>query len=186
MMCAAAKFSSKTERSSLSVNKKEADSGIEVGTLVAPHGVRGDLRIKPSIERPEILRKLSRIYIDGAPRKLLFAKPHKNIYILHLEGCDDRNAAEALIGKKIFLPEGDFPRLAKGEYYFFQLLGLSVSEEDGTPVGTLTEIMETGANDVYAVETEDGKEILIPAIPDCIKDVDLEKHIMTVHLLEWE
>ena len=186
MMYAAAKFSSKTERSSLSVNKKEADSMIEVGTLVAPHGVRGDLRIKPSIERPEILRKLSRIYIDGTPRKLLFAKPHKNIYILHFEGCDDRNAAEALIGKKIFLPEGDFPRLAKGEYYFFQLLGLSVSEEDGTPVGTLTEIMETGANDVYAVETDDGKEILIPAIPDCIKGVDLEKQIMTVHLLEWE
>ena len=159
---------------------------IEVGTLVAPHGVRGDLRIKPLIERPEILRKLSEIYIEGAPRKLLSAKPHKNIYILRLEGCDDRNAAEALIGKKVFLPEGDFPRLPQGEYYYFELLGLTVIEENGQIVGTLSEIIETGANDVYTVKANDGKEILIPAIPDCIKNVDLEKRTMTVHLLEWE
>ncbi len=185
MTSAAEKSWWKTERLSHSVNKTDSDNFIEVGKIVAPHGVRGDLRVLPSVERPEILGKVRRLFLGDAPHEVLLAKPHKNVYRVHFKGCDDRNGAEALVGQICFLPRDEFPRLPAGEYYYFELLGLSIVEEDGTEIGTLSEIIETGANDVY-VAAKDGKEICIPAIPDCILSVDLTARRMTVHLLEWE
>ena len=185
MTSAAGKSWSKTERSSRSVNKTDSENFIEVGKIVAPHGVRGDLRVLPSIERPEILGKVRRLFWENTPHEVLLAKPHKNVYRVHVKGCDDRNGAEALVGKICFLPREEFPRLPDGEYYFFELLGLSIVADDGTEVGTLSEIIETGANDVY-VAKKDGTEICIPAIPDCILSVDMAARRMTVHLLEWE
>lgn len=173
------------ERSLLSVNNA-SDERIEVGKIVAPHGVRGDLRIRPDIERPEVLKKIRRIFLGGKEYKLLSARPHKNIYILRVEGVEDRNMAETLIGKTAEVPLSVLPRLPEGEYYYFQLLGLMVCEENGHEVGPLKEIIETGANDVYVVGLPGGKELCLPAIPSCIRSVDLAAQRMTVCLPEWE
>ncbi len=176
----------KTERSLLSVINMKSDEMIVIGRIVAPHGVRGDLRILPDIERPEILKKLKRLFIGGKSYPILSARPHKNVYILHVEGVEDRNTAETLVSGTAEIPLAEIPPCPKGTYYYFQLLGLTVVSDAGGKVGTLSEILETGANNVYAVRQENGKEIYLPAIPSCILSVDLNKKEMTVHLPEWE
>ncbi len=162
------------------------DEYIVVGRMVAPHGVRGDLRILPDTERPQIFKALKNLRIGAGSYKVLSSRPHKNIYILHVEGIEDRNAAERLIGEEVSIPVRELPELPKGEYYYFQLIGLAVISDTGEPVGNLKEIIETGANNVYSVQASDGKEILLPAISSCILSVDTEKGEMTVHLPEWE
>lgn len=176
----------KTERSSLSVINMTSDEMILIGRIVAPHGVRGDLRILPDTERPEIFKKLKRLFIGGKSYPILSARPHKNVYIVHAEGVDDRNLAETLVSEPVEIPYGELPKLPKGTYYYFQLLGLTVVSDEGETVGTLSEILETGANNVYAVRQENGKEIYLPAIPSCILSVDTDKGQMTVHMPEWE
>lgn len=162
------------------------DEKIIVGRIVAPHGVRGDLRILPDTDRPEIFKKLKTIYIGEKPYALKSARPHKNVYILHVEGVDDRNMAETLVSKIVEVPFSELPGRPEGTYYYFQLIGLEVVTEDGTKVGTLKEIMETGANNVYVIDGPEHKEILIPAIPSCVLSVDIDAGRMTVRLPEWE
>lgn len=127
---------------------------ITLGRIVAPHGVRGDLRIRPDIERPEILKQCRALFIG------------KRLYTVTME-------------------EKDLPRLPDGEYYYFQLLGLSVIAE-GKNIGEIKEIIKTGANDVYVVAVPKGKEICLPAIPSCILSIDIERKEMKVALPEWE
>lgn len=176
----------KTEKSSLSATDMNADELITVGRIVAPHGVRGDLRILPDTDRPEIFKKLKSICIGSDTYRLKSGRPHKNVYILHVDGVDDRNAAELLVGKQVTVPFSKLPPRKEGEYYYFQLTGLKVNDDAGRPVGTLTEVLETGANNVYVVTGEDGKEILLPAIPSCILAIDIDKGTMTVSLPEWD
>lgn len=176
----------KTERSLLSVNDMNSDEWITVGRIVAPHGVRGDLRVLPDTERPSMFKKLKKLSVGGKSYQILSARPHKNVYIIHAEGVEDRNMAETLIGKSVEIPVAELPKLPKGEYYYFRLIGLSVVSDTGEAVGTLAEIIETGANNVYTVKTAEGKEIYLPAIPSCILSVDLAEKKMTVHLPEWE
>lgn len=163
-----------------------SDELIEVGKIVAPHGVRGDLRILPNTERPEIFKKLKRLFLDGKSVRLLSARPHKNIYILHIEGMDDRNGAELLVGKTVSVPRSEFPEQPDGTHYYFELIGLAAVTEDGSPVGTVAEIIQTGANDVYVIRPAEGKDILLPAIPDCVLSVDPAAGRMTVRLQEWD
>lgn len=159
---------------------------ITVGRIVAPHGVRGDLRLLPDTDRPQIFKTLKAVRIGNEAYRLKSGRPHKNVYILHVEGVDDRNAAELLVGKQVTVPFSALPPRKRGEYYYFQLIGLSVADEAGRSVGTLTEVLETGANNVYVIAGSDGKELLLPAIPSCIVSVELDKGIMTVALPEWE
>lgn len=158
---------------------------ITVGRIVAPHGVRGDLRILPDTDRPGIFKTLPRLYAGGKAYRLLSARPHKNVYIVKLEGVEDRNGAEALVGDLAEVPFGELPPREKGSYYYFQLIGLAVVDEEGRSVGTLKEILQTGANDVYVVKGPK-EEICLPAIPSCILSVDLAAGRMTVRLPEWE
>lgn len=174
------------ERLSLSATDMKPDEKIIVGRIVAPHGVRGDLRILPDTDRPEIFKKLKTIYIGGTPFRLLSARPHKNVYILHVEGVNDRNRAETLVSKLVEVPFSELPKRAEGTYYYFELIGLEAVTEDGRTVGTVKEIIETGANNVYVIAQPDGKEILIPAIPSCVLSIDIKAGRMTVRLPEWE
>lgn len=169
----------------LSVNNA-SETLIAVGKIVAPHGVRGDLRILPDTDWPERFRSLKHIRLGGKLYRLLSARPHKNIYILHLEGVDDRNMAETLIGKTAEVPASEMPERPEGLYYDFQIAGLTAFDEAGEKVGVITEIIHTGANDVYVIHPEKGVDILLPAIPDCVLAVDVAEGRMTVRLQEWE
>ncbi len=165
----------------------KSDDLVVVGRIVAPHGVRGDLRILPDTDRPEIIfKKLKRLIIGGVSYDLLSARPHKNVYILHMKGVDTRNMAESLVSKWVEVPFSELPKRPEGTYYYFQLIGLTVVTEEGEKVGVLKEILETGANNVYVVDTVDHKELCLPAIPSCILSVALDKGQMIVRLPEWE
>ena len=159
---------------------------VSVGRIVAPHGVRGDLRMRPDFDHPEIFGTVKEIFIGNTPHRVLSCRPHKNIFILRLADVTDRNTAEALVGEGCALRAETLPELPEGEYYYDDLLGLTVVTDDGETVGELTEILQTGANDVYTVTDGDGEEILLPAIPDVILKIDLSSKTMTVKLPEWE
>ncbi len=157
-----------------------------VGTVVAPHGVSGEVRVLPATDFPERFRERRRLYLDGpAPRweRVEGARFHGKLVILKLAGCNDRDAAEALRGYRVQVAAGEIPPLPEGEYYHFQLLGLDVESADGTPLGRLEAVYATGANDVYAVRPPGGgKEILIPALRSVVVAVDLEAGRMVVAL----
>ena len=107
----------------------------------------------------------------------------KNQVILKFKGIDNINDIEKYKGKDLLVNREDAVALEENENYVADLIDLKVVTDEGQVLGVLTEVMETGANDVYVVETEDGKELLLPAIRDCILDVDLETEVMTVHIL---
>ena len=176
----------KTVRLLLSVNDMKSDVKVLIGRIVAPHGVRGDLRMFPDIDRPEVISSLEYLWIGGKKYRLMSCRPHKNIYILHVEGVEDRNQTELMRGMEVEVPASALPKRTDGTYYYHELLGLKVVTEEGEPVGILKEIIETKANNVYSVISEEGKETLIPAIPPCILHVDPAGGTMTVKLLEWE
>lgn len=162
-----------------------SDELITIGRIVAPHGVRGDLRILPDTDRPSIYKKLESIRLGGRTYGLFSARPHKNVYIVHLEGVDDRNTAETLVNQIVQVPLSALPERPEGSIYYFELVGMTVVTEEGDNVGTIKEVLKTGANDVYVVKQADGKELCIPAIPTCILSIDEENKVMTVKLLEW-
>ena len=161
-----------------------SDELITIGRIVAPHGVRGDLRILPDTDRPSIYKKLESIRLGGRTYGLLSARPHKNVYIVHLEGVDDRNTAETLVNQIVQVPLSALPERPEGSIYYFELVGMTVVTEEGDNVGTIKEVLKTGANDVYVIEGNDGKEYLFPAIKQCILKVDLEAGEMTVHIMD--
>ena len=108
----------------------------------------------------------------------------KNLVILKFKGIDNINDIEMYKQRELWVPREEAQELEEDEYYIGDLIGMEVLLEDGSKFGELKDVMETGANDVYIVETKEGEEVLLPAIKDCILDVDVEDHTMTVHLMK--
>jgi 16S rRNA processing protein RimM len=160
-----------------------------VGRVLRPHGVRGELRIGITTDHPERLVQHAHFYLahpDSPEEAQRYSvekiRQHKEIALLKLEGCDDRNEAEALRDLLVQIPLEEAVPLEEGEYYHFQLVGVRVETEDGEWLGQVAEVLETGANDVYLVRGPRG-EILLPAIADVVLELDLEAMRMVVRLL---
>ncbi len=163
-------------------------SFVIIGKVVNTQGIKGELRVyhvTDDVSRFDCLDTVT-LRKDGDERKftLLSSRPHKNVVLIRLDGIEDMTAAEKLVGYEILADEAELPPLEEGEYYARDLYGLKVVTEDGLELGTLTDIIFTGANDVYSVKTEQGKEVLIPAIKQCILNIDIRGGTMTVSLLE--
>lgn len=158
---------------------------LAVGMLRKPHGLRGDLLLEVYTDFPERLRPGTQIFVgdEHRPLKITRRRPHNNGLILGFEGVDTPEAAGKLRATVAYVPSADRPALPEGEYYHHEIIGLSVLDEDGAELGRLSEIIQTGANDVYVVKTAQGKEILLPALKEVLLGVDLESKIMRVHLL---
>ena len=144
---------------------------VAVGKVVRTHGVRGALKVLPygeTLGEMEAGEKLFSIE-GGVQRQLTLAslRPQKRVWIAQFEEIASMDQAQALTGKDLFIDKDRLPGLPSGEYYHFQLIGLSVETKEGKPLGTLSAVLETGGNDVYVVESE-GKELLIPAIEEVI------------------
>ena len=168
----------------------------EIGKIVNTHGIKGELRVYPLTDDPSRFEWLDEVSIffgekTGTAFPLESARQHKSLVIIKLTGVDTRTAAEKMVGGIIKIPPEQALPLGDDEYFQRDLLGLAVVTPSGQPVGTLARILETGANDVYVIQPpEDGtgpsgnKEVLIPAIKDCIKTVDLAEGKMVVHLMD--
>lgn len=160
---------------------------LAIGVIVAPQGISGEVRMNIWTHFPERIPHLTEVYLDDEeqPRRLLAARLHKGVAILRIEGVETRDEAEELRGTVVRISPDQAAPLGEDEYYHYQLIGLTVVDEAGNPLGTLTDILETGANDVYVVRDESGKETLIPALRDVVLDIDLERGRMTVRPLRY-
>ena len=175
---------------------QQADSGsprpgepvyLAVGTLRHAHGIRGDLLLDLLTDFPERLKPGTQIFIGEKkkPLKITRRRPHNDGLILGFEGISNPEQAARYRAEVAYVLAEDRPALPEGEYYHHQILGLKVLDEAGTPLGVITEIIETGANDVYVVQNpeEPKREILIPALKQVLLEINLEAKTLRVHLL---
>jgi len=159
---------------------------LAVGFLRRPHGVRGEIMLEIQTDYPERLKPGEIFYIgdERMPVTIATQRQHNKGLLLSFEGINDRDEIGRYRNNSLFVKLADWPPLPEGEYYDFQLIGLEVVvEETGEVLGKLMEIIETGANDVYLVKSESGRETLLPAIPDVVLGIDLAQCQMSVYLL---
>jgi len=150
---------------------------LELGTVVAPHGLQGELRLNPSCDSPAFCCQFSRLYWDAAGQsavEVAAARAHKNVALLKLEGVASIEQAQALKAKKLFFRRAD-ARLEEGQFFVSDLLGCAVLDAADASVcyGRLCGVSYTGANDVWHIRRPDGQEALIPVIADVVRDVDV-------------
>jgi len=162
-----------------------------LGEILRPHGIRGELRMRVLTDYPERISKRGYIFLgkdpntDKAIRYTVEAmRMHHDYGLLKLAGVDDRTAAEAYRELFVMIPLEDAVPLEEGEVYLFQLIGLTVQTSAGEILGKLTEVLETGANDVYFVDSPKYGDVLIPATDDTIVEVNVEAGTITVELPE--
>lgn len=154
-----------------------------IGTVVAPLGVRGELKVRSLTDIPDRFVQLSTVSIgsDHIPYRIKSVRPYKGeLVILKLEGVDDANTAETLRNFSIQIPVEELAQLPPDSYYQHEIIGLQVLTMSDQSVGTIVDIMQTGSNDVYDIRTDDGSHVLIPAIKEVIKQVDLVRQTMYI------
>ncbi len=156
---------------------------LEIGQIVAAHSLRGEVKLNPWADDAAIMEGLASVYVAGKQMQVESLRYHKNCAIVKLQGIDDRTAAERLRGSVVTVDREQLEALPEGVYYIVDLIGLSVRTED-RELGTLTDVLTTGANDVYVVTPPAGKDILLPVIPDVVRSVDLAAGVVHVTLLE--
>lgn len=161
---------------------------LRVGVISSTHGVRGEVKVYPTTDDPERFLDLEEVILDTGrerlPLKIENVKFFKNMVILKFKGYDNINDIEKYKGRDLYITRDQAVELEEDEYFIADLIGMSVVAEDGTVLGTLADVMPTGANDVYVVRTENGKELLIPAIKECILNVDVEEQAMRIHVMD--
>ena len=164
---------------------------LQIGVITGTHGIRGLVKVQPITDDAQRFLSLEEVELvqegqEARRLRVTTAKLHKQSVLLGFEGYEDINLVEPMKGAALYVDREQAVPLEENEYYFADLIGMKVVEErDGAErlIGELTEVMETGANDVFVVRRDNGRELLIPSIADCIRQVDVEQNKMTVTLL---
>ncbi len=161
----------------------------QIGAITSSHGIKGEVKVFPTTDEPEKFRKLKKVTLktqrETREAEIEDAKFFKNMVILKLKGINDRDQADKLKQATLWVGRDDAVKLHENEYYRGDLIGMSVYTEDGELFGVLTDVLDTGANDVYAVKRAGtGEEVYLPAIRQCILNVEPEENRMTVHIME--
>ena len=160
---------------------------LQVGVITQTHGIRGEVKVFPTTDDAARFKKLKKVTIDnGKERRELeieSGKCFKNIVILKFKGIDNINDVEKYKKAPLYVTREDAVPLGENEYFIADLIGLKVISDEGEALGILDDVLQTGANDVYVVKCDNGEEILVPAIKDCVKNVDIEGKEITLHLL---
>lgn len=161
---------------------------LRVGVISSTHVIRGEVKVYPTTDDLERFLDLDEVILDtGREHKILEiegVKFFKNQVILKFKGYDNINDIEKYLKKDLLVDREHAVELGENENFIADLIDMEVVTDEGKVLGTLTDVIETGANDVYAVKTPEGKEILLPAIRDCILDVNVDEKRMTVHVME--
>lgn len=164
------------------------NNNLRVGIITTTHGIRGEVKVFPTTDDARRFNDLKEVLLDTGkellPMEITGVKYFKNTVILKFKGFDDINDIEKYKGKDLLITRENAVKLEKDEYFIYDLIDSDVFSDEGSKLGVLTEIMTTAANDVYIIKAEDGKEILVPSIKECILDVDVENKKIIVHLLE--
>jgi 16S rRNA processing protein RimM len=175
------------------LSDRESEPGGEgllaVGKILRPHGIRGALVVEALSDWPERFSAGSRMLLEHGPseyREVTLASggPHKGRLLVTLEGVCDIDAAERLRGKYLMIPACDASPLAQGEYWAHDLIGMKVNDEAGNELGVVSDVLCREAQDLLVAEAGDGAEFSVPLVEEFIVEVDLEKRVITVSLLE--
>ena len=161
----------------------------KVGIIVSTHGLKGEVKVYPTTDDVRRFKRLKKVYLSmervhSMELEIESVKFFKQFAILKFRGIDSIEDAQRYLKASLLVPRSDAVRLEKDEYFVADLIGLTVRNEDGAEIGTLRDVMETGANDVYVIALSDGRELLLPAIRQCVLEVDLEAGFVRVHILE--
>lgn len=160
---------------------------LQVGVITSTHGIRGEVKVFPTTDDAARFQSLKNVVLDTGREKLPLeiegVKYFKQFVILKFKGIDNINDVEKYRKMPLLVSREDAVALEEDEYFMADMLGMKVYTEEGSPFGVLKDIMETGANDVYVIDTTEHGEVLIPAIKDCILDVNIEEKKMTIHLM---
>lgn len=159
-----------------------------IGIYSNTHGIRGEIKVLPTTEDISRFDYLKKLVMDCGKEgmkefEVEGVKYFKNTVILKLTGIDNINDIEKYKGAELYVTRENAIPLDEDEFYIADILGAVVVSDEGSELGKLIDVMQTGANDVYVVKLKNGKEGLFPAIPDCIKDVDVENKKLTVHVM---
>lgn len=164
------------------------DDLFRIGVITEPHGVHGEVKVYPTTDDPGRVKRIKEIILnDGKELHRLHpmgVKFNKQFLIIKFAEFENRDDVEKLRKKELFVTRENAVPLHKDEYYISDLEGLTIEDESGVGIGTLAEVITTGANDVYRIELNDGREVLLPAIKQCILQVNIPEGIMKVHIME--
>lgn len=160
----------------------------QVGIIVSTHGLNGEVKVFPTTDDPKRFKRLKEVILDTGkeqiPLEIEGVKFFKKFVILKLKGIDSIDEAERLRQKSLYVTRQNAVRLSRDEYFIADLIGLRVLDESEEEIGTLRDVMETGANDVYVIDLKDGRELLLPAIRECVLLVDVENGFLKIHILD--
>lgn len=161
---------------------------LQAGVITTTHGIRGEVKVFPTTDDVHRFEDLDSVLLDTGREYMELeienVKYFKQYAILKFKGIDNINDIEKYKGRSLYVTRDQAIPLEEDEYYIADLIGLAVYLENGEKFGILKDVMETGANDVYIVETKEGKEVLIPAIHECVLDIDVEENRMEIHLMD--
>ncbi len=161
---------------------------LELGQIVNTFGIKGMVKIKPFTDDIEQFEHLQTIYIKNKNSKKEYEieeiKYHKNMILLKLKGIETPEQAENLRNSYVIIPREKAKKLEEGTYYIVDMIGLEVYTDEGENLGILEDIFNTGSNDIYVVKDNSGKEVLLPAIKDVIKKVDMDNKKIIVHIIK--
>ena len=166
------------------------ETRFQVGVITSPHGVNGEVNVFPTTDDPKRFRRLKEvILVSGKEEKAVeieSVKFFKQMVILKLKGFDDRDAVEKLRQCSLFVTRDKAVRLQKDEYFIADLMGLRVldGDKENREIGMLEDVMTTGANDVYVIRLNGGGELLLPAIKQCVLEVNVEEGFIRVHVMD--
>ncbi|MCD8300437.1 MAG: ribosome maturation factor RimM [Clostridiales bacterium] len=158
-----------------------------VGIITGTHGIGGEVKVYPTTDDIKRFKKLKSVIMDNGKRQsemaVAGARFSGDMVILKFKGYDDINQVEAFKGNELYVTRENAVKPGKDEYFIADLIGLKVISTDGEELGVIKDVIETGANDVYEIKTSDGGELLIPAIGECIREVDVAGGVVTVYLM---
>lgn len=161
---------------------------LKVGVISSTHGLKGEVKVFPTTDDAKRFRQLKEVLLDTGKESLWLkieqVKFFKQFVILKFQGLDSIDEVEKYRGKELFVTRENAVKLRKDEYFIADLVGIDVVSEEDALKGKLKNVILTGANDVYEIALEDGRELLLPAIKECVLSVNLEENVMKIHILD--
>ena len=161
---------------------------LQVGIITTTHGVNGEVKVFPTTDDPARFKKLKQVILDTGREKISLTVTQvrffKNLVILKFEHYDNINDVEKWKSKGLYVTRENAVKCEEGEYFIADLMGLSVFSDEGEALGELSEVLSTGANDVYVVTKAGERDLLLPAIRECILSIDMDARVMKVHLMD--
>ncbi|MCR5503095.1 MAG: ribosome maturation factor RimM [Lachnospiraceae bacterium] len=161
----------------------------KVGVLLKPHGIKGEVKAYPTTDDAKRFRKLKEVILKPVKGpemtlRIVFVRFFKNLVILKFDGIDTPEAIREYSRAELYVNREDAVKLEENEYFIADLIGIEAVSDDGALKGTLEDVLQTGANDVYVIRLEDKRQLLLPAIRECILNVDPEGGRIVFHLMD--